>query len=181
MAARRKKPASKYHHGDLRSALVATAWSVVARDGVDGLSLRAVAEALGVSHAAPAHHFPDKASLIAALRVEAWRRFADALSAGQGLRAIGRVYVKFARSHPRQVQLMFGPGEPNEHAARAWALLRTAVSEVIGPKASVAELDAMSSAAWAGVHGLATLPLEGGDRLVERVLDVIEAGIVNAR
>lgn len=181
MAARRKKPASQYHHGDLRSAIVATAWSVVARDGLEALSLRSVAEALGVSHAAPAHHFSDKASLVAALRVEAWRRFADALEAGQGLRAIGRVYVKFARAHPRQVQLMFGPGEDNEHAARAWALLRAAVMDLLGPKISEAELDAMSAAAWSGVHGLATLPIAGGDRVTERVLDVLEAGIVSAR
>ena len=72
--ASRKKPTAKYHHGDLRTALVATAWDMVARRGVDALSLRAVADALGVSHAAPAHHFPDKESLIDALRAEAWRR-----------------------------------------------------------------------------------------------------------
>ena len=85
--ASRKKPAAKYHHGDLRSGLVTTAWDMVAKKGVDALSLRAVADALGVSHAAPAHHFRDKHALLDALRAEAWRRFADALE------EIGRAHV----------------------------------------------------------------------------------------
>lgn len=182
MAARRKKPRSQYHHGDLRSALVATAWEVVARDGVEGLSLRAVAEALGVSHAAPSHHFRDKASLLAAVRLEAWERFADRLEAQAhlGLRATGRAYVAFARAHPRQIELMFGPGGPTPHAERAWNVLRSGVKASAGAKAAAADLEAFAAAAWATVHGLATLPLPANQWQLERVLDVVEAGITHA-
>jgi AcrR family transcriptional regulator len=194
--ASRKKPAAKYHHGDLRSAIVSIAWETVAKKGVDSLSLRAVAEALGVSHAAPAHHFPDKEALLDALRAEAWRRFAEALEAEEaaGLRALGRAYVTFATEHPRQMQLMFRSGTPptaeiGAHGSRAWAALSRAVAKELGPKraADARELNAMAAAAWAGVHGLAALLTEvalpdvlSRAGLRERVLDVVLAGIASA-
>ena len=190
--AARKKPAAKYHHGDLRAALVATAWTVVARQGMEALSLRAVADELGVSHAAPAHHFKDKAALLDALRAEAWRRFADALEEKEDLRAVGRAYIAFAQAHPRQMRLMFGSGpHPTEEIAtqggRAWAALTAAVAKQVGPKraADVKELSALSMAAWSAVHGFAglmnevALPegLTSSEALRERVLDVVLAGL----
>jgi AcrR family transcriptional regulator len=178
--AARKKPQSRYHHGDLKAALLEAAWGVVGRRGLEELSLRAVAEGLGVSHAAPAHHFTDKSGLIAAVRLEAWRRFADALqpNVSKGLRALGHAYLHFARSNPRQVQLMFGPGADNEHAERAWLALRECVLNSLTYRdRDEAELDALARAAWATVHGLATLPGEPTEWVDERVLDVVEAGL----
>lgn len=194
----RRKPPDRYHHGNLRAALLSAAWSIVSRHGVEGLSLRALAEALGVSHAAPAWHFKDKAALLAALRVSAWTRFAEALEAGasEGLRGVGRAYLDFAAEHPRQIELMFragsGPPPPEELEAgmRAWQLLSTAVTGVVGPRraADPASLPPLAMAAWAMVHGLAALerdvvlPFDAGDAagraaLRERVLDVVVAGI----
>lgn len=192
--ASRKKPAAKYHHGDLRSALLATAWNIVAKRGVDALSLRSVADEVGVSHAAPAHHFADKSALIDALRAEAWSRFAEALEAAEpsGLRELGRAYVAFATAHPRQMELMFRAGPSHDtgpSGGRAWNALSRTVAKELGPKraADPKELNAMSMAAWAGVHGLASLvtevsmpePLTGRnfEALRERVLDVVIAGI----
>lgn len=199
--ATRKKPAAKYHHGDLRTALVATAWSMVAKHGVEALSLRSVADALGVSHAAPAHHFPDKGALLDALRAEAWQRFAQVLEGAEpaGLRELGRAYVTFAMEHPRQMQLMFRSGsvptqEIGAQASRAWSALSRAVQTHVGAKraGNQKELAAMAMAAWSGVHGLAGLltevslpdglPTEGraAEALRERVLDVVLAGISSA-
>lgn len=199
--ATKKKPASRYHHGDLRAALLASAWGVVAKQGVEALSLRRVADALGVSHAAPAHHFADKDALLDALRAEAWRRFADALQQqeGEGLRAVGRAYVAFALEHPRPMNLMFRSGprptaDIAQHANRAWGVLTGAVARELGARraADPKELLAMATAAWAGVHGLAglltevampdALPSSGkaGEALRERVLDVVLAGLRGA-
>lgn len=194
--ASRKKPAAKYHHGDLRAALLSKAWGIVTKRGVDALSLRSVADEVGVSHAAPAHHFPDKSALIEALRAEAWRRFADTLEAAEadGLRAVGRAYVAFATAHPKQMQLMFRAGPPpteetGVQGGRAWAALSRTVAKQLGPKraADQKELSALAMAAWAGVHGLASLltevslpeQLEGrsAEALRERVLDVVIAGL----
>lgn len=173
--ATKKKPVNQYHHGDLRSAIVATAWKVVSKSGVDALSLRSVAEVLGVSHAAPGHHFAGKDGLIEALRNEAWKRFADELEPGleakEPLRATGRAYVKFTREHPRQVELMFrGGGEPSVDSQRAWNALAAATKKQLGEAMTVTD----SVIAWAMVHGVASLLL--GDAIPEGVKeeDLIE-------
>ena len=197
--ASRKKPATRYHHGVLRAALLSGAWSIVTKGGVEALSLRSLADAVGVSHAAPAHHFPDKNALIDALRAEAWQRFAEVLEGAEsaGLRSAGRAYVAFASEHPRQMQLMFRAGSPptaevGVQGGRAWAALSRTVAKELGPKRAndAKELSAMSMAAWAGVHGFASLltevalpdPLTGkaAEALRERVLDVVLAGIAGA-
>lgn len=164
-----KKPASRYHHGDLRSALVTMAWSVIDRRGIEGFSLRAVADALGVSHAAPAHHFRDKEELLDVLRVQAWSNFAAALEAGGAsatpLRSMGLAYVAFALANPRPLQLMFRASEHGptpavlEQSNRAWNALVGAVARQIGPQraADSHTLMGLAVASWAQVHGLATL------------------------
>ena len=111
----RKKPEGRYHHGDLRNALLASALEIVEQSGFDALTLRAVALRLGVSHAAPVYHFPTKADLVGALAEEGFRLFADALeSAAHGERTdrlmrVGRAYLEFARCHPNHYSIMFGP------------------------------------------------------------------------
>ena len=58
---------ARYHHGDLRAALIARATEVIATGGVDALSLRELARDIGVSHGAPGRHFPDKQALLDAV------------------------------------------------------------------------------------------------------------------
>ena len=70
---------STYHHGDLRAALLRAGEEQLARSGVAGFSLREVASRVGVSHAAPAHHFGDAQGLLAALAAEGFRRFLAAM------------------------------------------------------------------------------------------------------
>src|SRR5215470_4643684 len=65
-----KKPARKYHHGDLRRALVDAALAIVERAGPGALSLRELARRAGVSHAAPYRHFESREALLAALATE---------------------------------------------------------------------------------------------------------------
>jgi AcrR family transcriptional regulator len=98
-------PRDTYHHGDLRRALLDAALPAIDEKGVDGLSLRELAAGLGVSHAAPYHHFAGKGALIAALADEAGilldeRMAAAEVQAGadarQRLVAIGMAYVTFA-------------------------------------------------------------------------------------
>ena len=99
-----------YHHGDLHDALLKAAETVLERDGVQGLTLRAAAREAGVSHAAPTHHFGDMTGLISELAAVGFRRFAAALtnaanaaasqSAHARLDAMGIAYVTFARTYP---------------------------------------------------------------------------------
>ncbi len=107
-----------YHHGRLREALLERAAEVIARDGVEALSLRGLARDLGVSHAAPGRHFPDRASLLAELAKEAFRRSVAFMQAGADAagedpvdryRALGRAYVEFARREPAFFRAMNHP------------------------------------------------------------------------
>src|SRR5689334_8044776 len=110
-AAKRETP---YHHGALRDALLQAAERVLERDGLAGLTLRAVAREAGVSHAAPTHHFGDLTGLVSELAAIGYRQFSAAMTAAkasgtlqeQGL-AAARAYVAFAQAHPGMYGLMF--------------------------------------------------------------------------
>ncbi len=102
-----------YHHGHLRAALIAAALEVIAEEGPADLSLRELARRAGVSHAAPAYHFGDKAGLLTVLATEGYGLLADAT--GSAWRQIGSflevgvAYVRFATTHPAHFVVMFRP------------------------------------------------------------------------
>src|ERR1700704_6236689 len=72
---------ARYHHGALHEALLEAAEKVLERDGLQGLTLRAVAREAGVSHAAPAHHFGDLTGLVSELAAIGFRQFNAAMAA----------------------------------------------------------------------------------------------------
>ncbi len=172
------KPPGRHHHGELRRALVLAGIEVLEREGVEALTVRALARRLGVSHAAPAHHFPDKRALLAAVAAEGFRRFEAALrTAAVGaatprarMRRIGFAYVRFALDHPATFRVMFGreladcpkaPAELNEASSAAYAVLQE-TSEALAR--SPEEARAHAFAGWALVHGAALLYLDGALR-----------------
>jgi AcrR family transcriptional regulator len=112
----RRKRAGQYHHGDLRRALVDEALRTIERDGVEGLTLRAVGESLAVSRTALYRHFSDKQALVAAVAsegfrtlrlalVEAWERGGRSQA---GFQSMGEAYLRFAVTHPSHYRVMFG-------------------------------------------------------------------------
>src|SRR5262245_27538318 len=117
----------KYHHGNLRPALVNAGLRLLESEGVRALSLRAVARKARVSHTAPYHHFRGKAELLAAVAAMGFDRLVELI--GQEaprakaddplarLYAVGRGYLRFALTHPSIFRLMFRPEliRPVEH------------------------------------------------------------------
>ena len=112
---RSAKEDSPYHHGALRDALLQAAERVLERDGLAGLTLRAVAREAGVSHAAPTHHFGDLTGLVSELAAIGFRMFNAAMVAAgnsethlpmKGL-ASAKAYVAYAQAHPGMYGLMF--------------------------------------------------------------------------
>src|SRR6478736_10149431 len=109
------KSEAPYHHGALREALLQAAERVLERDGLAGLTLRAVAREAGVSHAAPTHHFGDLTGLLSELAAIGYRKFSAAMvtagSAGGTGPEIGmakaKAYVAYAQAHPGLYALMF--------------------------------------------------------------------------
>ncbi|MFG2951426.1 TetR/AcrR family transcriptional regulator [Streptomyces adustus] len=161
-----------YHHGDLRRAILAATLEVIASDGVGAISLRDLARRAEVSHAAPAHHFKDRAGLLTAIATEGFELLAAALAtvpAGTShrLREMGVRYVEFALSHPAHFAVMFQPqllhaDDPELTAAKELAsrALHSGVEDLPaarrGPDGRRAAL-----AAWSLAHGFATLRLNG--------------------
>jgi AcrR family transcriptional regulator len=104
-----------YHHGALRDALLEAAETVLERDGLSGLTLRAVAREAGVSHAAPTHHFGDLTGLLSELAAIGFRQFNAAMVAAgangtslvEKALARARAYVAYAQAHPGMYGLMF--------------------------------------------------------------------------
>jgi len=163
-----------YHHGDLRRALIAAALVAIAEHGPAALSLRDLARRADVSHAAPAHHFGDKAGLLTAIATEGFTLLAAALR-DAGTRTgsfleVGVAYVGFAVDHPAHFAVMYRPDlyhatDPAVLAARdqAGASLHGGVAAL--PDTRAGEESATNAlAAWSLVHGLATLWLSGSLR-----------------
>ncbi|MCT2586684.1 TetR/AcrR family transcriptional regulator [Actinophytocola gossypii] len=157
-----------YHHGDLRRVLLDTALGLIAERGPNAVSLRDLARAAGVSHAAPAHHFGDKAGLFTAIAVQGQRLLADALAEELDLRRLGATYVRFATEHASHFEIMFRPDlyhrdDPELVAAKARTsdLLRAAIP------GDGRDADRRVLAAWSIAHGFATLLRSGNlDHLV---------------
>jgi len=164
-----------YHHGNLRRALLDAALDTIATDGVAALNLRALARRCGVSHAAPTYHFGDRQGLLTAIATEGYDALAASTAATWAETAsfleVGVAYVRFAVTHPGHFAVMFrpdlvDPGEPELVRASS-----ASAAMLYGPVDSVATVDGdaearrtAATAAWALVHGIATLWLQGSLR-----------------
>ena len=160
-----------YHHGNLRSALLAATVEEIAAVGTAGVSLRALARRAGVSHAAPTHHFGDKRGLFTALAAEGFAllhaRTAAQLGQPGALIETGLRYIEFALDHPAHFEVMFDttlvdPLDPDlvRERGTTFDVLYQALRTGTGV-ADEAEVVAQGMAAWVMVHGVATLWLSG--------------------
>ncbi|WP_405103391.1 TetR/AcrR family transcriptional regulator [Micromonospora sp. NBC_01412] len=158
-----------YHHGDLRRTLLTAAVQVIEEAGPAALSLRDLARRAGVSHAAPAHHFGDKAGLLTALAADGFDLLAKALhGAGDDLLDRGVAYVDFAVRHRAHFEVMFRPDlyrpDAEELVAarqRAGAALNSGVAALPEDRPTAEDPQGDALAAWSIVHGFATLWLSG--------------------
>ena len=156
-----------YHHGHLRQAILAAAVDALTESGPARLSLRELARRAGVSHAAPAHHFGDKAGLLTAVAAEGYTLLADALTAAQQQTGdfldVGVAYVRFAIEHRAHFEVMFRPDLYHPDDATVAAAQRRAADALYGGVGSVTatgrgpDIPVAGIAAWCLVHGFATL------------------------
>ncbi len=178
------RPKRAYHHGDLRSALLECARRIIHEEGIAKVSLREVARRLGVSHGAPAHHFKSKASLVTALAVQGYERLAETViaelaSSGTAdprrqLETIGRGYVRFAVENPDHFGMMFRREHLDEKDVELMRASETCYGLLVRTVHACKKAgllgrrspESVAVAAWALVHGLAALWIDG--RLEDR-------------
>lgn len=173
-----------YHHGNLRQALLEAALLILEKQGESGLGLRDVARAVGVSPAAPYRHFDSRSALLEALAVTGFQRFTKAMDdcaadePADMLAAMGQAYVYFALENAALFRLMFSSQLRRDNrpglrmaADAAFATLRN----ISGGDTDHGRIAALG--AWARVHGLAILLLDGqiAIRLDEDVATLVTA------
>jgi AcrR family transcriptional regulator len=201
-----RRPRARYHHGDLRRALLEEAARTIQAEGVDGLTLRAVGQRLGVSRTALYRHFADKSALLSAVArdgfrmlrlalVEAWEREGRGRP---GFEAMGLAYVRFAIANPSHYRVMFGgflarptpDPELSEEAAGAFqALVDSLVEQQQSGLVKRDDPLQLARMIWAIVHGIAMLAIDGhfahegadGDSLTAFAIERIRTGIGELR
>jgi AcrR family transcriptional regulator len=176
-----KKDPARWHHEDLRRALLAEALATIEKEGVHAVNIRQLAVRTGVSPAAPYHHFPTREALLVALASEGFHLLGQAMredAAGEKeplgrLAALGRGYVRFALEHPGYFRVMFlGEVKRAEtetlarEGAQAFALLEEAVVACqqarVAPQGNPGPLVLL---AWSAVHGMASLWVDSSGKL----------------
>jgi AcrR family transcriptional regulator len=172
-------PEKKYHHGDLKNALIEAGAEILSKEGVSGLSLRKVASRAGVSHAAPYAHFTDKQALIAAISTEGYHRLYEKLAGavqeyqGHPLRQFVEVawaYIEFAHSDPAHFKITFSSVVEKEKDFPAFVemtgknfqlLIEIVESCQAAGVLKTGPADVMAVSVWSLVHGFASLLIEG--------------------
>ncbi len=172
------KRQGRFHHGDLRWALLQAATQLLDRDGSAGVGLRAIARLAGVSQAAPYRHFADRESILAVLAENGLLALGDRMAAAAArasdpaaaLAAIGEAYVAHAVERPHLYRLLFGPEVADkarypavrDAGHRAMQVLVDAIAA--GQRAGVVRAGdpaELAIAHWAAVHGIAQLIIDG--------------------
>lgn len=159
-----------------RASLALAGARLFAEHGIEGVTLRAVAAELGVSAMTPYRYVANKEELLALVRVEAFRAFADqqeAATRGRGdalacLRRLGRAYVGFAIAQPDQYRIMFELQQPAgqldalaTESLRGFRPLLDATRRAVDEGALEGDPTTLAHLLWATTHGLVTLHLAG--------------------
>ncbi len=194
----------RYHHGDLRRALLDTALDMLGEDQGWQFTLRELSRRAGVSHTAAYKHFPDKAGLLAELALLGFERLREALLAARPspattLRdeflAMSRAYLRFGAAHPNLYRLMFSAearasGNPRllDRAANSLDVLMDLIER--GQRAGWLRrraVRAQAGASWSQLHGLALLTIDGllgadtvGPDASDAALEVLLEGLETA-
>ena len=199
---RARKPRGRYHHGNLRRALVDEAVRTIQRAGIDALTLRGVGAALGVSRTALYRHFADKDALLAVVAREGFVALKAVLDDARTRHAdlrdqlieMGSAYVRFAIDHPAHDLVMFGkflerckddPALMADASAAFQALFGMIQDLQRAKMARQGDPLQLSRFVWAAVHGIAMLAINGqlgpdraaGMALYEQSARMIGAGI----
>jgi len=160
-----------------RDRACAAATRLFAAKGLEGVTMRELASALGVSPMTPYRYFRDKDDILAAVRARAFDRFAESLEmayAGPGSvaeRALVKrdAYVRFALEEPATYRLMFDLSQPTEDEypdlvramTRARGTMTSHVRDLVAEGILSGDPELIGHVFWAALHGAVTLHLAG--------------------
>lgn len=170
----------RYHHGNVRQALVDAAMALMSREPLDQLSLRRLAREVGVTPSAVYNHFPDKGALLLAVRARAFTELNDyfdsvcdpAIDPEDGLLQMCLAYYRFAESNPTQFSILFGDTAPVQEnspdlqrlSCRTIGRLRELMAAICRKYELNCDESTLVQAVlltWAQMHGLVVLKVSG--------------------
>ncbi len=167
----KKNKAKPYHHGDARAALLNAVEAIVQREGIEAVTIRAAAKAIGVSHAAAFRHFADKKALLTAFAARCACELADfmqreAKGAAEPKLAFYRTgvgYLRFALERPGAFQAVFRDALLDTDDPDYRSAMNRLESLLLGgtPRGESEGLPPAALLAWGATHGLATLAADG--------------------
>lgn len=167
-----------YHHGDLRAALLEATVEMIASDEAHLIGFRELARRLDVSRTAPYRHFESVDALLAVVAEEGYRKFIVLLEAvtinpeltnRERFMELGVAYINFAVDHPAHYRILFDQRffeegkfpEVQKSAAKAFGLLHKTSSSCLREGATAQAKGNVANLAWACVHGISSLLMNG--------------------
>ena len=195
-----RRPWGRYHHGNLKEALIEAARALVAEFGPQGFSLAEAARRAGVSAAAPYRHFTDRQALMGEIARQGYLTLGSKLheawndglpNPATAFLRMGAAYLSFAASDPAAYAAMFQsgltPSEPpalKEASDKAFAILVAAASRLGARQpggGAPADPRQIALHVWALAHGMATLCKSGnstGPFTLEEAQRILQAGAI---
>jgi AcrR family transcriptional regulator len=171
---RGRKPKARYHHGNLRTALIQCGLELIERKGIHALTLREIGQQLGVSRSAAYRHFKDKAALLSAIGEAGFVEFGNVVEAGRKdagkgfaarMDAMALAYARFANEHRAQFEVMFAallePGAAEIGGGRNLKIMEEIIREA-QQTGEVRQGDPalLARVVWALVHGATMLRID---------------------
>jgi AcrR family transcriptional regulator len=181
---------------EFRERLCAAASRLFAQSGTDGVTMRALAEAMGISPMKPYHYFRDKEAILAAAAERAFTRFAAALENAdkvgrnprEGGSAIRQAYVRFAVSEPDCYRIMFELPHPEPEKypalkaamARAKEITRRSMDGLIAAGLVQGDPELLGNVFWCALHGPVSAYIAGkldSREQLDAILDITISGL----
>lgn len=177
-----ERPRERYHHGDLRAALIAAAMKIITEKRVEEFSVADAARAAGVSSGAPYRHFKDRDDLLAHVAAAGFEELAARTAAASAAHpkgsidsviASGCAYVDFVSGRPELFHLMWGAQRPNMANDVACATCSRCHDGFIAELTEVMKAQGLGNLdpaefgapLWAMVHGFASLLIGQNEKL----------------
>jgi len=184
---------TKYHHGNLKQALIDNALDLIKGQGVEKLSLRKLAATIGVNQTALYSHFKNKNELLAELARQGYSALAlrmkrleeQNLKHDAVLMALSRSYIEFAQENPEIFKLMFSPSFSELHkndpelwttSEQSFHIYERIIQNYLQQKGSELQPKLAALAVWSFMHGFCHLVI--GDRLSDETLHALNEGVL---
>ena len=175
---------------EFRESLCAAASKLFAERGTDGVTMRALAEVMGISPMKPYHYFRDKEDILAAAMTRAFNRFlaaierADSIEGTPQERATAKryAYVQFALAEPDNYRIMFELPHPDpaKHPLlqtamdRARTVMHSSLDELVALGVVAGDARTLGYVFWCAIHGAVSVYIAGKLDSVEQLHEIVD-------